>query len=771
MSLRKYFERAEWIWLDPSRWQTAQTGRCTTFGREDNFVAGSFFREVEVPASERVRIRVCADCKYILRLDGEIISRGPAAAGGDYGNEKPLGYTFFDELNAELSAGLHRVRAEVFLSPDVMSEYSEGRGGFLFEASAGGEILCATDEDWYGWKNPAYPARFHYCPALDIPEKTFARRTNDPRILFPSGLLPLTTERICAPGSVAVGGAQASKILLDFGKTYACYLHAEVECDTSESVPPDLFFACYERKEDPLTSREEHIALCPGKWSWDSAVLASVRFVYIMAPAFSGSAKVNLELRFTHYPAEDRGRFWCSDSLLNRIRETSRRTLLLCMQTYHLDSPVHQEALGCTGDYRIESLMNHYCFGETELTRLDLVRTAKWLDFSGGNMFHISYSLIWVLWARDYLRYTGDVSLCAEILPALHLLLERFAGWTDEDGLLSPPNYMFVDWVPVGEWNLHHPPKVLGQGAMTAFYFAALNAAAELEKRAGGIRPRDYLVAAESVRKNFEKLWRPDRGLYAAGLPDCASCTPPKERAFMPSSFDPSAWCPSGEGEWFQVHVNALAVAFGLAPEERFSGIMEKVVNDETLIPAQPYFMHYVFDALDRAGLFEKYGNAQLRRWKVMLDECEWSLKEIWTEGGFPCDHSHAWGGTPVYQLGARVLGVQPLSDGWTEIKISPCLGNLDWAIGDVPLPRGEILHVSARKSGGGISVRTRKAVSVPGGIRFDFEGIPCTVLYPDPGRECEDSFRVRFSPKTEAQRNALRSILEEEFGNEPTFV
>ena len=123
-----------------------------------------------------------------------------------------------------------------------------------------------------------------------------------------------------------------------------------------------------------------------------------------------------------------------------------------------------------------------------------------------------------------------------------------------------------------------------------------------------------------------------------------------------------AAWRPAGEGEWFQVHVNALAVAFGLAPQERFAGIMEKAVTDETLIPVQPYFMHYVFDALDRAGLFEKYGNSQLRRWKVMLDECEWSLKEIWTDGGFPCDHSHAWGGTPVYQLGARVLGVKPVS-------------------------------------------------------------------------------------------------------------
>ena len=71
MSLRKYFERAEWIWLDSSRWPEAQTGRCTTFGEPDNFAAASFYREFEVPDSSRVRIRVSADCKYMK----EYISR------------------------------------------------------------------------------------------------------------------------------------------------------------------------------------------------------------------------------------------------------------------------------------------------------------------------------------------------------------------------------------------------------------------------------------------------------------------------------------------------------------------------------------------------------------------------------------------------------------------------------------------------------------------------------------------------------------------------
>lgn len=39
--------------------------------------------------------------------------------------------------------------------------------------------------------------------------------------------------------------------------------------------------------------------------------------------------------------------------------------------------------------------------------------------------------------------------------------------------------------------------------------------------------------------------------------------------------------------------------------------IMEQVMADDSLIAAQPYFLHFVLDALDAAGLFEKYGLAQ----------------------------------------------------------------------------------------------------------------------------------------------------------------
>ena len=55
----------------------------------------------------------------------------------------------------------------------------------------------------------------------------------------------------------------------------------------------------------------------------------------------------------------------------------------------------------------------------------------------------------------------------------------------------------------------------------------------------------------------------------------------------------------------------------------------------------QPYFMHFVFEALHKSGLFAEFGFQEIRKWKVLLDEHPSSLKECWDMG----DYSHAWGG------------------------------------------------------------------------------------------------------------------------------
>ena len=71
-------------------------------------------------------------------------------------------------------------------------------------------------------------------------------------------------------------------------------------------------------------------------------------------------------------------------------------------------------------------------------------------------------------------------------MEAMHDLLDLFDSYIGESGLITEaPNYMFMDWVNVRNYNLHHPPASMGQGYMSAFYFRALQYGSELSRLCG----------------------------------------------------------------------------------------------------------------------------------------------------------------------------------------------------------------------------------------------------------------------------------------------
>lgn len=88
-----------------------------------------------------------------------------------------------------------------------------------------------------------------------------------------------------------------------------------------------------------------------GSQEYETWNLSSVR--YLTVTVSNMTAPVLLQeicLRASFYPVAEEGTFNCSDRLLNQIYDAGKYTLKICQQDYHLDSPIHQEALGCTGD-------------------------------------------------------------------------------------------------------------------------------------------------------------------------------------------------------------------------------------------------------------------------------------------------------------------------------------------------------------------------------------------------------------------------------------
>jgi hypothetical protein len=239
---------------------------------------------------------------------------------------------------------------------------------------------------------------------------------------------------------------------------------------------------------------------------------------------------------------------------------------------------------------------------------------------------------------------------------------------------------------------------------MTALYYQALQDDERIALLTGDkARAEADRTLASRVKTAFEReLWDPARRLFRDGKPNR-------------SAIAPNQWLPADKPiETFSTQVNALAVACGLATGARAKGVMTRVIERPDM-NCQPYFMHFVFDALARSGLYDRYALGQIRRWKVLPDTQ--SFFEMWNTG----DRSHAWNATPLFQMSSRILGVTPIEPGFRKFRIAPIPCGLSRAKGVVPSPLGDI-QVAWHQVDGALEISflvPKHAVALVGGSEF----------------------------------------------------
>ncbi|MCQ2463802.1 MAG: hypothetical protein MJ177_10470 [Clostridia bacterium] len=82
-----------------------------------------------------------------------------------------------------------------------------------------------------------------------------------------------------------------------------------------------------------------------------------------------------------------------------------------------------------------------------------------------------------------------------------------------------------------------------------------------------------------------------------------------------------------------------------------------------------------------------------ISRWKKVVDDCDKGLAEGWIapQPDYKFDHSHAWGGTPAYNMPSVISGMKILEPGMKKISFEPNLWGLDFAEMTIPSPVGNI--------------------------------------------------------------------------------
>lgn len=498
-------------------------------------------------------------------------------------------------------------------------------------------------------------------------------------------------------------------LLLRFDRLYSAYPFIEIEAHggevlevaVAETIPGEYGGEA----ENPPRIRRQSFLDCahvfrytakPGRQRFEKFEWTAVRYLQIVVR----NAPQGLKIRhagavYTHYPVENLGAFECSDPLLNRLWRIGRYTALQCTHDAWEDCP-GREKRQWFGDGIVHFLIGAAAFGPStrpidrqflrhgmESQRPDgLIQMFAPGDHHREGIVIPDFCLQWIGAAHHYFEHYGDLELAAELFPAIERVLAWFERQAGPDGLVADlPYWHFIEWADIGR---------AGEAlVLNAMLYGALRSAAGIAAALGyGRAEQRYRGRAEHLAGALNRRhWDADRGVYV-------------------DSVDPD----SGEQRpRVSQQGNAAMIHWGLAPRERWPRMIERITapqrlkltavppvvpegepfdEAEDVVLANTYFSHFVFSALGKAGRFD-LALAQMRRfYEPMLATGTTTLWESFDPAASLC---HAFSATPVYQLSAYVLGVQPTASGFRRVRIAPQPCDLERARGSYPTVHGGI--------------------------------------------------------------------------------
>ena len=679
----------KWIWLPKEQYPDHQTTIYSPYDEHTagNYTVAEFTKEYQFKKKVRsAKLRFSGDTEFQLYCNGEILATGPIAVGGDFlENDKPRDNFYASEVEIYPDSETLSFYARVKMMPVIICEYSKGHGGLMLTGHItfedGTKTVITTDQTWKVRRNGAYLEPSHYDGRIQADEYVNAEVTDNIWHTM-TAPIPVREEKELFPlteNVIPVAPGEEKQVTLEFDMIHAGFVKLQAKTQGMLSVEVH----CRELEEEGSHER----VIFDKDDEYRSFALHSVgNYVLTLKNDSDAPAEVTASLIATHYPVDHVSKTTTDDKELNTVMDVCRHTLKYCRQMHHLDSPRHCEPLACTGDYYIESLMTAFSFGDMRLAEFDIIRTAELLRSNDGRMFHITYSLIWVMMMYDVYQYTGNIQMLKDCEDAMVFLMNRMETYIGENQLIdNPPDYMFLDWIYIDEISLHHPVKALGQTCLNMFYYGALDAAAKIYTvLSEDAMAKDCTAKKEILGKAInELLYDREKGMYFEGLN-----TPTPEHMLY------KYLSQNVEKRYYLKHSNILAAYVGVCDREKAKELLHRIMSDEIPGVYQPYFAHFLLEAIYRNGLRDEYTLKVIDKWKAPIAECDRGLVEgfLPPEPTYSFDHSHAWGGTPLYSLPRALMGLKIVEPGLKELELSPSLLGLKEARVELPTPYGDVV-------------------------------------------------------------------------------
>ncbi len=396
-------------------------------------------------------------------------------------------------------------------------------------------------------------------------------------------------------------------------------------------------------------------------------------------------AKGQVMRESVYYPFDDSSSsFQCSDSIINQVWDLSKYSIKATSFTgVYVDGD--RERI----PYEADALINQLCHYSVDREYSMARRSHEYL------LQHPTWPTEWILQSvliawNDYL-YTGDSrSLKANynILKARTLLQLK-----DKNGLISTttglqtPDFLqsirfkgtvkdIVDWPHTGILGLNDKEggEIDGfvfsdyNAVVNAYHFEALKLLARIaEVLSFSDEANNLKKQSEQFKQLFNKVYYDDKlGSYVDGV----------------------------NVNHASLHSNMFALVFGLVPEKNKKSVVDFIKSRGMVcsVYGSQFFMDALYEGNEAEYALSMLNKTDDRSWYNMIRLGSTITLEAWDNKYKPnLDWNHAWGAAPANIIPRKLMGIEPMSPGFSSIRIKPQLGSLTWAKAIIPTIKGEV--------------------------------------------------------------------------------
>jgi len=436
----------------------------------------------------------------------------------------------------------------------------------------------------------------------------------------------------------------------------------------------------------------------------DSVMPLSKAFRFVRAVRDAGVSYDSVSMLFEYADVKERGGFKCSDTLINRIYDVARYTLLLNTREFFIDG-IKRDRWVWSGDAYQSYLMNYYLYFDSPTVERTMAALRGKDPVTGHINTIMDYTFYWFLGIYDYYLYTGDKSFIEKFYPRMQSLMQYVLGRRNSNGLLQglPGDWIFIDWAA----GLSKKGEVSFEQLLFARSLETMALCAGIVNDEKG-KSNYSSLAADLKGKLFQLYWNEQK------------------QALVHSRVD------GKQTENVTRYANMFAIFFDYFNETQKKQVKQSVLlNDAVQKITTPYMRFYELEALCAMGEQNYVLKEMKDYWGGMLRLGATSFWEEYNPSKKGAEHyamygrefgkslCHAWGASPIYLLGKYYLGVRPTAAGYSSYEVKPELGGLQWIQGSVPTPSGAVeLYCSIKeirvKGSGGTGTLLFKSKTKP---------------------------------------------------------